>query len=209
MADIGPAAKPAVPALVALLGDKDRELRREALIALAQIGPDAASASPALLAELKNEKSEVRAGAIYALVKIGNKDVIPALMQAAEDKNDKHLRDVAAWGLVTLDPSNPQYVKTALPVLINNLTNEMELARRESIAALGTLGDAARIAVVDLVKIAETDKNPAIRNEALGAQLSQGLGTEGVESDTDSTDEELRETPNTSSLCLSAAPAVT
>lgn len=177
LAELGPPAKAAAPSLIGLIKDPDKEIRREAIIALAQIGPDASQAVPALLAELKDEKSEARASAAYALVKIGAEEqVLPILMKTISDKNDSKLRDVSAWGLVTLRPTNMEYVRLAIPHLVNGLSSEIDIARRESVAALARLGNAAKVAAPDLAKLVETEKNPYIRNGALMALGEIGPG---------------------------------
>lgn len=175
LGDLGPDSKLAVPDLIPLLKDKDIDIRRETLIALAQIGPGAEAAVPTLMAELKNEKSQTRAGAAYALVKIGNKDVLPILMKGTQEKEDKLFKQVCAWGLITLDPKNPDYLKASLPSVINGLSHDWDLVRRESAQALGRVGPPAKQAVEALAKIAESDKSPAARMDALGA-----LGEIGV-----------------------------
>ncbi|MSR57705.1 MAG: HEAT repeat domain-containing protein [Planctomycetaceae bacterium] len=169
LTNLGPDAKQATVALLGLLKDKNVEVRREALIALAQIGPSAEAAIPQLLAELKNEKSETRPGAAYALIKIGaKKEVVPILAKTIQDPNNKLLREVSAWGLITLEPGNADYVKMALPLMIDGLSHEWDLVRLESVTALSSLEAGAKLAVPELVKLLDNEKNPRIRSEALG-----------------------------------------
>lgn len=169
LSNIGPDAKDATGALLQQLKDKNVEVRREALIALAQIGPGAAAATPTLLSELKDEKSEVRPGAAYALVKIGaKKEVVPILAKTIQDSKNKLLREVSAWGLITLEPGNADYAKMSLPLIIDGLSHEWDLVRLESVTALSSLGSGARAAVPELVKLLDKEKNPRIRSEALG-----------------------------------------
>lgn len=68
---IGPAAAPAVPALLRLLGDEDEGSRNCACIGLGGIGPAAAAALPALRkAALTDPSADVRRFARHAIEKI-------------------------------------------------------------------------------------------------------------------------------------------
>ncbi len=75
---IGPAAKEAVPALIAALKD---EYRWVAASALGKIGP---AAVPALIAALKDEDGSVRVSAAFALGWIGPA-AFPSLIAALKD----------------------------------------------------------------------------------------------------------------------------
>ncbi|HEX4143725.1 MAG TPA: HEAT repeat domain-containing protein [Pirellulales bacterium] len=62
----------AVPALVGLLDDPDRQVRIDALVALARIGPEAAAAVPNLTTLVESDPDEtVRKNAVRALGQIG------------------------------------------------------------------------------------------------------------------------------------------
>src|SRR5262249_52684779 len=65
---LGPAARPAVPALIAALKDADPYVRIEASLALGKIGPDAI---PALTEALKAKNRYQRMGAALALGHMG------------------------------------------------------------------------------------------------------------------------------------------
>ncbi len=68
---IGPAAAPAVPALIEMLeNDEDKQARFEAALALAQIGPASSDAVPALANALRDPDRYVRDNAIHALKRI-------------------------------------------------------------------------------------------------------------------------------------------
>ncbi len=81
---VGPAAKEVVPALIAALKDKDKEVRMSATFALIEIG---GAAVPALIAALKDENREMRWRAANALGQIGfaAPDAVRALEAAARD----------------------------------------------------------------------------------------------------------------------------
>jgi HEAT repeat protein len=67
---IGPAAAPAVPALIKLLEDEDEGSRNSACIGLADIGPAASAAMPALRKALNDPSNDVRRFAQRAIEKI-------------------------------------------------------------------------------------------------------------------------------------------
>lgn len=168
LAELGPAAKPAVPGLLAVIkSDAPYAERREALLALAVIGPAASEAVPDLIRILEDEKSEARAGAVFALVKIGAKQIIPILTKTIGDSKTKMLREVSAWGLLTLEPENPQHAVAAMPVLVNALQHEIDIVRVESAQSLARLGVAARTAAPSLVTAMEKEQNPLVRREYL------------------------------------------
>jgi hypothetical protein len=71
---LGPAAKPAVPALIKLLGDKDSNVRDAAAICLGMIGPAAAEAVPTLLCGFSNldDGGSIRFDTgVFALARMG------------------------------------------------------------------------------------------------------------------------------------------
>jgi HEAT repeat protein len=87
---LGPAAAPAVPALIDALGDPDRWVREGAGKALAAVGPGAAAAVPALMKTLSDEDDYVRVRAAQALGAIGPaaKEAIPLLEFHAADPDE-------------------------------------------------------------------------------------------------------------------------
>jgi HEAT repeat protein len=73
LGQLGAAARPAVPALVEALRDKNPGIRPTAAAALGEIGPDAQDAIPALTAALKEKDENVRTAAAEAIKKIERK----------------------------------------------------------------------------------------------------------------------------------------
>jgi HEAT repeat protein len=67
----GPAARPAVPALVKALQSSDALLRPQSALALGAIGPDAREAVAALTMTLDDPEWSVRRQAVLALGQIG------------------------------------------------------------------------------------------------------------------------------------------
>src|SRR5438128_1594838 len=70
LAELGPGAKDAVPALMKALEDPEEDVRRRIPYALGKIGPAAKTAVPALIARLKDESGEVRYWSALALGQI-------------------------------------------------------------------------------------------------------------------------------------------
>ncbi len=81
---LGPFGKTAVPALVAVLGDKDRHVRRCAIVALGYRGSDAATAVPALEKALAAAKDKDREPILRSLGWIGEASV-PVLIRELHD----------------------------------------------------------------------------------------------------------------------------
>lgn len=170
LGDIGPEAKEAVGPLVVLMkGDIDTELRREVVLTLASIGPAARDATPDLVALLENDLSDARAAAAFALIKIGAKEVLPLLPKTLQDEKTPLLREVSAWGLVTLSSDHQKYASFLIPVLVNGLRHPIDLARIESAAALSRLGSAASSTAPALIAAFQQEKNPNARREMLAA----------------------------------------
>jgi HEAT repeat protein len=107
LAELGDAAKDAVPGLAAALKDPDVTVRATAAGALAEIGPVAGDAIPALVAALKDSDIDVRGGAAYALGEIcvrldsiddarRNRSAITALSQVLKDDPEASVRTAAA-----------------------------------------------------------------------------------------------------------------
>jgi uncharacterized protein (TIGR03067 family) len=90
LGDLGPAAKPAVPALAAALKDPERWVRASAAEALGKIGPASRTAVPGLLTATRDPESLVRAAAGKALAGIGPADpeTIRLLIAACDDRNE-------------------------------------------------------------------------------------------------------------------------
>ncbi len=74
---MGPAAEPAVPALIAALKDPEAAVRFPVCIALREIGPAARDAVPALTETLEDRNEDVSAMARKALISITGSDPRP------------------------------------------------------------------------------------------------------------------------------------
>jgi hypothetical protein len=133
----GPAAGPAIPALIQVLAGPALELpghftgvrlansRRTAARALAEIGPDARPAVPALIALLQARADFNAACYCHALGRIGPdaKAALPALEDATQSDN-RGIRLAAATALTMVVP---EHSSNAVKVL-RSLQNDPELA---------------------------------------------------------------------------------
>jgi HEAT repeat protein len=172
LAGIGPAAKPALDAIMEQLGDADADHASEAAVAIAAIGPEAAAAIPALrrLVADANAKPGLRYSAAYALGRIGGaaKEALADLRPLAESE-DEMLATVAVWATLKIEPEDRSLVERAIPLLRRGLRADGEMARLESAVALGDIGPAAGSAIPILELVAEDDPVKAVRNAAAEA----------------------------------------
>ena len=88
LGELGPAAKDAVPDLLAALGDADKDVRRCAARSLGDIGKASKPAVAALGKTLKDADAQVRQASAYALGRIGDPAAKPYLEAAKKDTNE-------------------------------------------------------------------------------------------------------------------------
>src|SRR5262249_28851337 len=83
---------------------------------------------------------------------------------------------VAPMALMLLEPTNDEYVRLAVPRLIEGLEHKSPLVRREAASTLSLVGPKAAAAVP---KLEETLKNPdpAIRSDAVAALAAMGAAS--------------------------------
>lgn len=160
----GDAAREAVPALVAALGDVDEPTGLNAAYALGAIGE---AAVPALAAALRAEAEPVRRHAGYGLTTVGA-PAVAALIHASRD-TDAQVRALAADALG--DMGLP--ARGAVPVLRDALRDADPWVRRQAADALGTIGPAAQDAVPALIDTL-CDELPYVRFNAAFALARLG-----------------------------------
>jgi HEAT repeat protein len=140
LAELGPPAKSATPAIVKALHDAEREVVLTALDALTAIHPDDPKAIDALSGLAGDFDSELRVRACHVLGLIGApaREAIPALKPVLQSADEAE-RTVAAWALVQIDPQ-PEFVKAALPLMIHASRNSDPEVRVEAIETLEKIG---------------------------------------------------------------------
>jgi len=140
---LGPAAKPALPALISALDDSDQQVWGNALGAIAAIGPDAADAIPRLIEAFDARRSrggrpslatQAMFRAAYALACIGDA-ARPALIDALKS-SEGSIRLGAAKALGGMGAR----AKDAVPVLIGTFDLGDAELRDEVVEALGLIG---------------------------------------------------------------------
>ncbi|MGA2911932.1 MAG: HEAT repeat domain-containing protein [Methanoregula sp.] len=128
---LGKAQNPrAIQPLIEALGDFDKSVREQAMLALSSIGK---AAIEPLSATLKEPQWETRYRAAEALGKIADEKAVKPLIQALKDNRD-HVRYMAAKGLRALRDSD-----TIEPMIIL-LNDENRYVRMMAVRALGAIG---------------------------------------------------------------------
>jgi len=188
----GPAPEQALPRLLAVLRDPNRDQRRTAAQSLGKIARK--EAVPALVEALRDPDAGVRRNAAWALGMIGEAALGPDRSPLASllFDPDPGVREAAAMaigltgdtqaGIELLlerlqEPATPADVKrlaaaslggmearTAVPALIKLLQDRDAHVRRWAVAALGEIAD--RQTVAPLCKVLTKDPDPGVRIEA-------------------------------------------
>jgi HEAT repeat protein len=133
--------RPAVPALVGLLADWEKEAHRLAAIRLLeQLGPSAAEAAPQLADVMAGSDTTLRLAAAEALTRLGTgaAAVVPALIRTLSDWSPP-VRRAAARALGAAGPPAGH----AVPSLLGLLADWDDGAREAAAAALAAVGEAA------------------------------------------------------------------
>jgi hypothetical protein len=161
----GPAAKPAVPRLLALAeSEEDHELGAAAVEALGHIGPGAQAALPLLrkLVVDREKWPDLRSASALAWARINPKDpgLIPLLRELlSDDRALVRVRAAGALGELHQEPGE------LLPVLTNALTHKLvsvRLAALESLAGLGKAAAPVRASMKERL----TDEKESVREAA-------------------------------------------
>lgn len=147
----------AVELLIAALGDKDGNVRREAAAALGEIGD--ARAVESLVAALRHGYRDVRSKAAEALGQIGDARAVEPLIAALGDE-DGNVRREATAALGKIGDAR------AVEPLIAALSDLDGKVRLEAAGALGEIGDAA---AVEPLIVALQDEDSDVRSGAAQA----------------------------------------
>jgi HEAT repeat protein len=128
---LGKAQNPrAIQPLIEALGDFDKSVREQAMLALSALGK---AAIEPLSAAMKEPKWETRYRAAEALGKIADEKAVKPLIQALKDNRD-HVRYMAVKGLREFGDSD------ATEPLIILLKDENRYVRMMAVQVLGALG---------------------------------------------------------------------
>lgn len=188
LAELGPAAREAGPALGTALRDPDPEVRSAAVFALGACTPDTAGTIEGLARALSDEDWFVRLGAARALENFGSRaaPALPALVRALQP-NDliKDFRPVRCGAVMVaiskIDPRSRE-LEPAFKMVIGKLLEDEHQgsfgARATGARLLGDCGPAAQSTVPALVKLLQ-DPQGDVRIAAAEALLKIAPAREG------------------------------
>jgi len=138
LAEIGPAAAPAVEPLAALASTGEIDERLQAILALASIGEPAKAAGPALLEALGCNEEMLRFAAAFALGKLRVAEADEQLEKTAGSTNE-FLASVAAWARAQINPADKALVADAAARLEKLLASDKPAVRCTSVSGLSDL----------------------------------------------------------------------
>jgi HEAT repeat protein len=161
---IGPAAEPAVPALLQGLNDPNPAVCSDCLWALTAVAGETSAPEivPEILRLLNSPIPQVRYTACYAAGTLGPSAAaaVPTLEKDLHDM-DQFRQLVAAWALIRIAPEAPQVREECLDPLIRGLNSPASSVRAEAAATLGLMGADAKRAVPALTELSE-DRDPSL-----------------------------------------------
>jgi HEAT repeat protein len=173
LAQFGPKAKEAIPALAAVI-KKDQKLSSEAAAdSLSRIGPDA---TPALKELVKGKVAGARVKAIRALASDGSKkpdaeELVALFTDLLKNDPDGKVRTAAAYGL----PDFKLEAKKVVPILAAGLKDKDGEVVMACAFYLGALGKDAKSVVPDLVAVVKDQKRiEDVREQCLMALSNLG-----------------------------------
>lgn len=135
---LGSGAKPAIPALIALLTDNDGDIRYAAVFTLRSLGPVAGDALPSLIKCLHDPNFSVQSDAILGLGEVHDdaQRVIPILVDLLDKpQNPQHSEIIHSDALWALRQFGLE-AKPAVPSILKLLNDEREAIRSEATNAL-------------------------------------------------------------------------
>jgi HEAT repeat protein len=136
LARIDPTAKGVVPAMTAILQNKEakRELRQLVVFTLAEMGPAAKEAVPALIEELRASRKPTAVSflAVKKALQAVGAEAVPALVNLVSAEKDNRIRRYAIEVLGQIGPP----AKAAIPALRQCLDSPDDIVRERAADAL-------------------------------------------------------------------------
>lgn len=174
VAELGPVAKAAVPALRTALKDQRPEVQLQTLIALGEIGPAAEPAVNDIAAKLKSKQPALQYAAAFALANIGSPRAQPLLGPLANSP-DEFLKVIAFWGLAKLSPDDAALRKAAVLTFVRALSAKDDRVRQAAARALAEIkADPAQVTPVLIAELKDAD--PGVRANVADALAALGPG---------------------------------
>jgi HEAT repeat protein len=171
--EIGPGAKAALPAVLPLLNDEDRDLRLNAIAFVGRLGGYGKAAVPALEKLLDGEDRDGQWWAAWALWQVQkDRRTVPPLVKRLRDK-DVAVRTAAALLLKQIGPA-AQGAVSDLREALKDKDARLRLAASTALWEVDQHPDALP-ALVRLLR----DCDPSVRND-VAAQLGAGLGAKAL-----------------------------
>ncbi|MFA5236673.1 MAG: HEAT repeat domain-containing protein [Methanoregula sp.] len=148
----------AIRPLIEALGDLDKSVREQAMLALVATGK---AATEPLAEAMKDPRWETRYRAVEALGKLADEKALTPLIQGLRDNRD-HVRYMAAKGLKGLGDS------TAIDPLIILLKDENRVVRMMAVRSLSAIGgENVQAALKEALVVEADEKVKEAINESL------------------------------------------
>jgi HEAT repeat protein len=162
LGEMGPAARSAIPALLAAVEDGSSTVYTEALWALPRVGCEAGLLLPRLSEILRSEDPDRQWAAVEAAGDLAreDEDAVPILVEALKWGNaPRPILDAAVAALVEIGPA-------AIPALVDALGGDDPVLRICAARALAAFGPEARAAVPALIETL-SGRDPELRLETM------------------------------------------
>ena len=177
LAEIGAAAAPAVPALLAGVATGEPEERMQAIMTLAAIGDASRPAVGEIARALDAQESSLRFAAAFALGRLRAQEADAALEKAATDA-DPFLSAIASWARARIHPDDKQLVTSAVEKLTAGLTGEKPAVQAAAISAIsdlsGSIDDTTEKRLVDEFVRLLSSPEADVREAAAAALVREG-----------------------------------
>jgi len=156
---LGESAKAAVSQLTKLVQDPDEKVRRQAIEALVAIQPG--TLAPLTVELMKDPDPGVRMRILHAATDAGA-SAVPSMIEALQDKESEY------WACLVLREIGPK-AASAVPALTRKLQHDDEQVQRAALLALAAIGEGAKPAVPQIVKLLDDESLRTAATFALGS----------------------------------------